>query len=645
MSEQEQRKYGKASFGPQTNIVAGSRGTWSIAYEVGKAGVAIGGGIRIIPSWRHPREIRWEVGQVIAYTNREGSVAAVDTLNTYPLSYHLLRYPIIDVKIWNKPLKQGDTITVIIGNKGDYVSGYNLLAKAPEFACNGVEFEILLDLYGFSFYSSALEDVNLPLYWALKSGQIEESLYEALKIGYIKLPDPPRVNIIADRAAKLKVRVPATPKVNQPLSIHVRAEDKYGNVATSYQGTVELSSTLEPEMIDLPSEYSFKMQDKGVHLFVSQVKKACKTGFISAMDSENSFLAKSNPLSTTIAQLPYSIYFGEIHAHTKQSDGGLTLDEAYTYARDIAKLDFAAITDHSGGKDWKAAQKGARDYYQPGKFVTFLGYEYDVGALKYGHKNVYYLKDDEPVYNPDTPEKLWKLLKGKDAIAVPHHTNMAAEIPGTPWWRQQDWSSHNEELERLVEICQIRGSFETDSLSESVLFGGYGASVQDALAKGYRLGFTGGTDNHRGQLSSGKCPMAGLDYHGAKRSGLTAVYARSLTREAIWDAFYNRRTYATTGARILLKVSIQGHIMGEEFETNNLPVIKLQVMGTAKIKKIDLVKDNIDIYTHKGKSLVENFEYMDEEITPGTHYYYARITQVDKEMAWSSPIWVNYKTK
>ena len=64
-----------------------------------------------------------------------------------------------------------------------------------------------------------------------------------------------------------------------------------------------------------------------------------------------------------------------------------------------------------------------------------------------------------------------------------------------------------------------------------------------------------------------------------------------------------------------------------------------------RIKKIDLVRDSIDIYTHKGKGLVESFEYMDEEISPGTHYYYARITQVDKEIAWSSPIWVNYRTK
>ena len=29
-----------------------------------------------------------------------------------------------------------------------------------------------------------------------------------------------------------------------------------------------------------------------------------------------------------------------------------------------------------------------------------------------------------------------------------------------------------------------------------------------------------------------------------------------------------------------------------------------------------------------------------DEILPGKHYYYVRITQIDEEQAWSSPIWI-----
>jgi hypothetical protein len=41
------------------------------------------------------------------------------------------------------------------------------------------------------------------------------------------------------------------------------------------------------------------------------------------------------------------LYKGEVHAHTSESDGEGTVEAAYAYARDVAKLDFFAITDHS----------------------------------------------------------------------------------------------------------------------------------------------------------------------------------------------------------------------------------------------------------------------------------------------------------
>ena len=42
-----------------------------------------------------------------------------------------------------------------------------------------------------------------------------------------------------------------------------------------------------------------------------------------------------------------NLYAGELHGHTLDSDGQGTITEAYTYARDVAGLDFFSITDHS----------------------------------------------------------------------------------------------------------------------------------------------------------------------------------------------------------------------------------------------------------------------------------------------------------
>ena len=50
----------------------------------------------------------------------------------------------------------------------------------------------------------------------------------------------------------------------------------------------------------------------------------------------------------------------------------------------------------------------------------------------------------------------------------------------------------------------------------------------------------------------------------AVRSALTAVFAPELTRQGVRDAFFGRRTYATTGDRILLDVQVNGQTAGSE---------------------------------------------------------------------------------
>src|SRR5437773_6976888 len=41
------------------------------------------------------------------------------------------------------------------------------------------------------------------------------------------------------------------------------------------------------------------------------------------------------------------VFFGNLHSHTSYSDGSGTPTQAYTQARDTAKLDFLAITEHN----------------------------------------------------------------------------------------------------------------------------------------------------------------------------------------------------------------------------------------------------------------------------------------------------------
>src|SRR5262245_38755338 len=42
-----------------------------------------------------------------------------------------------------------------------------------------------------------------------------------------------------------------------------------------------------------------------------------------------------------------NVYFGNLHSHTSYSDGSGIPEDAYTHARDVAKVDFLAITEHN----------------------------------------------------------------------------------------------------------------------------------------------------------------------------------------------------------------------------------------------------------------------------------------------------------
>ncbi len=49
------------------------------------------------------------------------------------------------------------------------------------------------------------------------------------------------------------------------------------------------------------------------------------------------------------------------------------------------------------------------------------------------------------------------------------------------------------------------------------------------------------------------------------------------------------------------------------------------------------------IYTATPGKQEVTLRYVDQDVAPGTSYYYARVIQSDREIAWASPIWVTFK--
>src|SRR6185503_6082961 len=68
--------------------------------------------------------------------------------------------------------------------------------------------------------------------------------------------------------------------------------------------------------------------------------------------------------------------------------------------------------------------------------------------------------------------------------------------------------------------------------------------------RGAIFGLSAGSDDHTARPGMSHAPRG----HFAMGGGLTAVLAPEKSREALWEAIKARRTYATTGARMLLDV-------------------------------------------------------------------------------------------
>ena len=60
----------------------------------------------------------------------------------------------------------------------------------------------------------------------------------------------------------------------------------------------------------------------------------------------------------------------------------------------------------------------------------------------------------------------------------------------------------------------------------------YEEVAQEALDRGLKVGFVGGSDDHRGAL--GDSHTTARDRFFSSHSGLIAAYAEELTRESLW---------------------------------------------------------------------------------------------------------------
>jgi hypothetical protein len=108
-------------------------------------------------------------------------------------------------------------------------------------------------------------------------------------------------------------------------------------------------------------------------------------------------------------------------------------------------------------------------------------------------------------------------------------------------------------------------------------------TLQWLWKQGVQVGVVASTDDH-------------LGYPGAYGEGLVGVYADTLTRESIMEAFKARRTYGVSGDRIELDFRLNGHWMGETIPATNSRKIHVKAKGRDIIDRVEVLRNNEVIY-------------------------------------------------
>ncbi len=361
----------------------------------------------------------------------------------------------------------------------------------------------------------------------------------------------------------------------------------------------------------------------------------------------------SNPAKKTGT---YNIYWGDLHTHSLVYDGIGTPAEVYTHGRDVTKLDFLSVSEHSfyDPSMFQYIVESADAFNDPGKFVTFLGYE--ARTTDHGDINFYFPGATAPqppatkfkgTYNT-YPLKKYLATLGKRTLIIPHnHLKPSIDYPA---------KLAGSGMLPLVEIYSQWGNFEKPGGQFSGDPKRGVTKVQaivNSLLAGLRVGFTAGSDNHSCHPGYGWHMRANTNFPG----GLTAVYAKEKTRKAIWEALTKRRCFATTGCRMLIDFAVNGIGMGGE--RKGAPArrtITATVNGEAPIKEITVVRNSKDVKTIDiGGKLDCQIEWVDEKpaekiwldktkYTAGEFmFYYLRVTQEDGQIGWASPVWFDKK--
>lgn len=373
---------------------------------------------------------------------------------------------------------------------------------------------------------------------------------------------------------------PSIVAVDEPFDVTVRFEDKFRNLA---EGKAPSALLMDGERVLRKIEPNTEGVQKITGLSLD------KTGVYRLSIRADGFVDPGEVNPMLVQQTPQQrLYWGETHGHSGFSEGMGSVDGVYQFARDQARLDFMALTEHDYWMDdaeWETLREAAQKYNEPGEFLAFLAYEWTVHAKNGGHHNIIFRTPEDRSrvsrQQVQTLDGLYKALnksaKKEDLLLIPHAHN-----PG-------DWAKNDPHTQKFVEVVSLHGTFEW--------FG------QRYLDEGFMVGFLGGSDDHMGH--PGLRPLR-RNPTSDNFGGLLGLYATEKTNNAVFDAMRNIQGYATNGVRSILDLTLNGSRMGAYVGSAKAAHFVGAIHATAPVEEISLIKNGVPVFVEDYRATQES---------------------------------------
>jgi len=411
---------------------------------------------------------------------------------------------------------------------------------------------------------------------------------------FAAIPGDVVIQVVPGPARKLVMVGPRLIRPGVKLPLRIRTEDEWGNTCRDVGGVVRLSATLNGKDI-YEKTVSLAAESWAVALVQDLPVEAEGELAIKASMPDDPAVDETVFFTTIDRSSPVErAFYADLHVHSEDTVGNNDTTYNLGYGRDVAGLDVLGYTAndfHITEARWNTAVEVISTFNENGRYVVYPGIEWCGSSCAGGDHNVVFLHDRKPEFPFDRHGNLVRSFEWNEDMkggelrpGIWPIDELYATFANDPeghlfiphvGGRRTNPSWHHPELERLVEVGSAWGHFPW--------------LIEDYVRRGYKVGASAASDEHRGRPGGG---APGAAVFGV-RGGLTGVIGDQLDRKAIGKALRARHTWATTGERLVALASCGQRIQGDEFKHAGAATIGYRFLG-------DAGWDEIAAYDHTG---------------------------------------------